>query len=188
MPLVWRPARKPRVLGAGGKQPQSTAVAIYHGDRRRRRAEHGGKKVAKGERDPIAVRSPGRPESALRWIGEEHRPLRPDLPELGRLSRREIAKLVGVAPLSRDSGTMRGRRFVQGGRAPVRAVLYMAALVATKRNAVIRQFYQRLVGAGKPKKLALVACMRRLLTILKTMVRTRAPWNSDTSQDLITTA
>jgi len=104
------------------------------------------------------------------------RTLLADLPELGRLSRREIAKLVGVAPLSRDSGTMRGRRFVQGGRATVRAVLYMAALVATKRNAVIRTFYRRLLAAGKPKKLALVACMRKLLTILNVMVRTAQPW------------
>jgi transposase len=102
-----------------------------------------------------------------------------ELPELGRLSRREIAKLVGVAPLSRDSGTMRGRRFVQGGRASVRAVLYMAALVATKRNPVIAAFYQRLLAAGKPKKLALVACMRKLLTILNTMVRTGARWSAD---------
>lgn len=101
-----------------------------------------------------------------------------DLPELGRLSRRAIAKLVGVAPLSRDSGTLRGRRFVQGGRAPVRAVLYMAALVATTRNAVIRVFYQRLLQAGKPKKLALVACMRKLLTILNTMVRTQHRWSA----------
>jgi transposase len=107
------------------------------------------------------------------------RTLLADLPELGRLSRREIAKLVGVAPLSRDSGTMRGRRFVQGGRATVRAVLYMAALVATKRNAVIRAFYLRLVAAGKPKKLALVACMRKLLTILNVMVRTAQPWTTD---------
>jgi transposase len=109
------------------------------------------------------------------------RTLLADLPELGRLSRREIAKLVGVAPFSRDSGTMRGRRFVQGGRATVRAVLYMAALVATKRNAVIRAFYQRLVAAGKPKKLALVACMRKLLTILNVMVRTAQPWSSNTA-------
>jgi transposase len=100
------------------------------------------------------------------------RTLLADLPELGRLSRRAIAKLVGVAPLSRDSGTMRGRRFVQGGRAAVRGVLYMAALVATRRNTVIREFYLSLVAAGKPKKLALVACMRKLLTILNTMVRT----------------
>ena len=109
------------------------------------------------------------------------RTLLADLPELGRLSRREIAKLVGVAPLSRDSGTMRGRRFVQGGRATVRGVLYMAALVATKRNAVIRTFYLRLVAAGKPKKLALVACMRKLLTILNVMVRTAQPWSVDAS-------
>lgn len=116
------------------------------------------------------------------------RTLLADLPELGRLSRREIAKLVGVAPLSRDSGTMRGRRFVQGGRATVRAVLYMAALVATKRNVVIRGFYQRLVAAGKPKKLALVACMRKLLTILNTMVRTHERWNPEAASGMLTTA
>ena len=105
------------------------------------------------------------------------RTLLADLPELGRLSRRAIAKLVGVAPLSRDSGTMRGRRFVQGGRAAVRGVLYMAALVATCRNTVIREFYLRLVAAGKPKQLAIVACMRKLLTILNTMVRTNTTWS-----------
>jgi transposase len=102
-----------------------------------------------------------------------------NLPELGQLSRRQIAKLVGVAPLRRDSGTLRGRRFVQGGRAPVRAVLYMGALVAIKRNIVIRAFYQRLLAAGKPKKLALVACMRKLLTILNNMIRTGQPWTAD---------
>jgi transposase len=100
-----------------------------------------------------------------------------DLPELGRLTRREIAKLVGIAPVSRDSGTPRGRRFVLGGRAHVRAALYMGALVAIRHNPTIRTFYQRLVGAGKPKKLALVACMRKLLTILNTMLRTGQPWN-----------
>lgn len=104
------------------------------------------------------------------------RTLLADLPELGRLSRREIAKLVGVAPLSRDSGTFRGRRFVQGGRATVRGVLYMGALVAARRNPIIRTFYLRLVAAGKPKKLALVACMRKLLTILNVMVRTKTRW------------
>jgi transposase len=111
-----------------------------------------------------------------------------ELPELGRLSRREIAKLVGIAPLSRDSGTLRGRRFVQGGRASVRAVLYMAALVATKRNPVIAAFYQRLVAAGKPKKLALVACMRKLLTILNAMARTGERWSSQNAGALLTTA
>ena len=104
-----------------------------------------------------------------------------ELPELGRLSRRQIAKLVGIAPLSRDSGTLRGRRFVQGGRAGVRAVLYMAALAATKRNAVIRAFYTRLLAAGKPKPLALVACMRKLLTILNAMARTHERWRAHTA-------
>jgi transposase len=111
-----------------------------------------------------------------------------DLPELGRLSRREMAKLAGIAPLSRDSGTLRGRRFVQGGRAPVRAVLYMAALVATRRNPVIKAFYQRLVAAGKPKKLALVACMRKLLTVLNVMVRTATRWNPDFAAEHAATA
>lgn len=111
-----------------------------------------------------------------------------DLPELGRLSRREIAKLAGIAPLSRDSGTLRGRRFVQGGRAPVRAVLYMAALVATRRNPVIKAFYQRLVAAGKPKKLALVACMRKLLTVLNVMVRTATRWNPEFAAEHAATA
>jgi transposase len=116
------------------------------------------------------------------------RTLLADLPELGRLSRREIAKLAGVAPLSRDSGTLRGRRFIQGGRAPVRAVLYMAALVATRRNPGIRAFYQRLVAAGKPKKLALVACMRKLLTILNVMVRTASHWSPRIAADIALTA
>lgn len=104
------------------------------------------------------------------------RTLLAELPELGQLDRRAIAKLVGVAPLNRDSGTWRGRRSIHGGRARVRAAVYMAALVATRRNAVIQAFYTRLVAAGKPKKLALVACMRKLLTILNTMLRTRQAW------------
>ena len=111
-----------------------------------------------------------------------------ELPELGRLTRREIAKLAGVAPLSRDSGTLRGRRFVQGGRAPVRAVLYMGALVATKRNPVIAAFYRRLLASGKPKKLALVACMRKLLTILNTMARTHQRWSADHATAALNTA
>ncbi len=109
-----------------------------------------------------------------------------ELPELGQLSRREIAKLVGVAPLSRESGTLRGRRFVQGGRAQVRAVLYMGALVASQHNPRIRVFYRRLVAQGKPKKVALVACMRKLLTMLNAMARTGEPWSaSHTATDLI---
>jgi transposase len=107
-----------------------------------------------------------------------------ELPELGQLSRRAIAKLVGIAPLSRDSGSFRGQRFIHGGRAPVRTALYMAALVGVRRNPTLRAFYQRLVAAGKPKKVALVACMRKLLTILNTMIRTRTPWNPSPTANL----
>jgi transposase len=99
-----------------------------------------------------------------------------DLPELGALTRQQIAKLVGVASLNRDSGTLRGRRSVHGGRASVRAVLYMAALSAARHNAVIRAFYGRLLAAGKPRKVALVACMRKLLTILNAMAKAHARW------------
>lgn len=104
-----------------------------------------------------------------------------ELPELGMLTRKEIAALVGVAPLARDSGTIRGKRMVWGGRAPVRAVLYMGALVASKHNPTIRVFYRRLLAAGKPKKVALTACMRKLLTILNAMVRTNTPWRTPSS-------
>lgn len=100
------------------------------------------------------------------------------LPELGRLGRRQIAKLVGVAPLADDSGSRSGKRRTWGGRADVRAVVYMAALVAVRHNPVIRDFYARLVAAGKPKKVALVASMRKLLTILNAMLRDQAMWNA----------
>ncbi len=99
-----------------------------------------------------------------------------ELPELGSLSRRKIAALVGVAPLNRDGGTMRGRRTVWGGRARLRATLYMAALVASRCNPVIAVFYQRLVDAGEAKKVALTACIRKLLTIVNSMMRTMTPW------------
>ncbi len=98
------------------------------------------------------------------------------LPELGTLDRRQIAALVGVAPFNRDSGTLRGKRTVWGGRARVRSALYMGALVASRFNPVIRDFYQRLLAAGKPKKLALTACMRKLLVILNSMLKHGSPW------------
>ena len=98
------------------------------------------------------------------------------LPELGTLDRRQIAALVGVAPFNRDSGTLRGKRAVWGGRSRVRGVLYMGALTATRWNPVIRDFYQKLLAAGKPKKLALVACMRKLLVILNAMLKHGASW------------
>ena len=100
------------------------------------------------------------------------------LPELGTLNRRQIAALVGVAPFNRDSGTLRGKRTVWGGRARVRTVLYMGALVASRFNPVIRDFYQRLLSAGKPKKLALTACMRKLLIILNSMLKYGSSWNN----------
>jgi transposase len=99
-----------------------------------------------------------------------------DLPELGRLSRREIATLVGLAPLARDSGMMKGKRMVFGGRAPVRSALYMAAVVGARHNPVIRTFYLRLRERGKPPKVALIACAHKLLTILNSMARTGEPW------------
>lgn len=100
------------------------------------------------------------------------------LPELGSISRQKVAALVGVAPLNNDSGLMRGRRRIWGGRAPVRTVLYMATLVASRCNPVIRAHYLRLQAAGKPKKLALVACMRKLLVILNAMLRTGRAWKT----------
>jgi transposase len=100
-----------------------------------------------------------------------------ELPELGRLSNKQIAALVGVAPLARDSGLFRGKRMVWGGRKSVRSALYMSILSATKWNPVIRVFYQRLRAQGKPPKVAMVACMRKLLTILNAMVRNDQAWD-----------
>jgi transposase len=105
-----------------------------------------------------------------------------NLPELGALTRHQIAALVGVAPLNRDSGTLRGRRSVWGGRGHVRTALYMGTLVATRFNPVIKAFYQRLCAAGKAKKVALTACMRKLLTILNAMVKHRTPWHPELVQ------
>jgi transposase len=104
------------------------------------------------------------------------------LPELGTLTGKQIAALVGVAPLNRDSGTLRGKRTVWGGRAQVRAVLYMGALVAARFNPVIRVFYQRLCATGKAKKVVLTACMRKLLTMLNAMLKNRTPWRTPIAQ------
>jgi len=110
------------------------------------------------------------------------RTLLAELPELGTLTRKQIAALVGVAPLNRDSGTFRGKRTIWGGRATVRAALYMGALVAARHNAVLKAFYQRLRGAGKAPKVALTACMRKLLTILNAMLKHRTPWRTISDQ------
>lgn len=102
-----------------------------------------------------------------------------ELPELGTLSRQQVAALVGVAPLNHDSGTFRGKRRIWGGRATVRTALYMGALVATRCNPVLKAFYHRLLAAGKAKKVALVACMRKLLTMLNAMLKHRTPWRGE---------
>ena len=104
-----------------------------------------------------------------------------ELPELGQLNRREIAALVGICPFNNDSGTHRGKRRIWGGRASVRAVLYMATLSATKHNPVIKAFYQKLLEAGKMKKVALVACMRKLLTTMNAMLHTNTAWGANTT-------
>jgi transposase len=101
-----------------------------------------------------------------------------DLPELGTLNRQKISKLVGVAPLNRDSGQQRGTRHIYGGRAPLRSVLYMAALTASRHNPVIKEFYERLCANHKPFKVAITACMRKLLTIINVMVRDNTCWES----------
>lgn len=100
-----------------------------------------------------------------------------DLPELGDINNREVSKLVGVAPINRDSGMLRGKRRIQGGRANVRTVLYMATLSATQCNPVIKAFYRKLVAQGKHKKVALTACMRKFIIILNTMVKNKEAWN-----------
>jgi transposase len=121
------------------------------------------------ERDALLQSVPGiGPVVSLTLLAE--------LPELGSLTRQQLAALVGVAPLNRDSGALRGRRTVWGGRARVRTALYMATLVATRYNPVIRAFYERLLAAGKAKKVALTACMRKLLTMLNAMLRDQTSW------------
>ena len=99
-----------------------------------------------------------------------------DLPELGELNNKEISKLVGVAPMNRDSGRMRGKRRIQGGRANIRTVLYMATLSATQCNPIIKAFYKKLVAQGKHKKVALTACMRKFIIILNTMIKNKTEW------------
>lgn len=105
-----------------------------------------------------------------------------ELPELGTLPSKQLAALVGIAPLNRDSGTLRGKRTIWGGRAVVRTALYMAALAATKWNPVIKAFYHQLLARGKAQKAALVACMHKLLIILNAMVKQRTPWRANAQQ------
>lgn len=129
------------------------------------------KSVAWREREDLLRSVPGiGPTTAKMLLAE--------LPELGSLNRRQIARLVGVAPLNRDSGTLRGRRSIWGGRKHLRSALYMAALVAARFNPIIKAFYARLRSAGKTPKVALTACIRKLLTILNAMVKTNTAWKA----------
>lgn len=100
------------------------------------------------------------------------------VPEMGKVSKKQIAALIGVAPINRDSGTMRGQRTTWGGRSHVRAILYMAALAAIRSNPPIRAFYKRLIASGKKKMVALVACMRKLLVMLNAILKHRTPWRA----------
>jgi transposase len=121
------------------------------------------------EREALRLRVPGvGPVVSLTLLAH--------LPELGRGSAKHVATLVGLAPLNRDSGTWRGTRAIWGGRRQVRAALYMAAVVGVRHNPVLRAFYEQLLARGKPKKVALTACMHKLLTILHAVLRTRTPW------------
>lgn len=104
------------------------------------------------------------------------RTLLAEMPELGTIDRKKVAALVGVAPFNRDSGRLQGKRHIYGGRSEVRSVLYMATISATRFNPVIKTFYERLLKAGKEKKVAIVACMRKLLTIINAMLRHNKPW------------
>ncbi len=121
------------------------------------------------ENDELLQSVPGIGDTVARTLIAE-------LPELGRLDRKKIAALVGVAPMNRDSGSMRGKRMIRGGRASVRSALYMAALSAARCNPPVAAFYRRLRAAGKPPKLALTACIHKLLTILNAILRDRRPW------------
>lgn len=123
------------------------------------------------EKDDVLQSVPG-------IAGKTSRTLLGLLPELGTVNEREIAKLSGLAPLNRDSGTMRGKRRIGGGRPRVRAVLYMATLAATRFNPVVKGWYRKLLTSGKPKKVAIVACMRKLLVVLNAMLKTNQRWQA----------
>ena len=177
--------RRRQLLTMLGSERQRLQLAAAHGAPEHRDDDPG---------HPRAARRPGSPDDrpcpgALRRLDallQSTRGIGPiasatliaQLPELGRLNRREIAALVGVAPMANDSGTSRGRRRVQGGRFEIRRVLYMATLTAARRNPVIKAFYQRLIATGKLPKVALVACMRKLLTALNAMVKNNKPWDN----------
>ena len=179
--LLTRPAT-PRDAGgreepAGGCAPAApprdpAAHSLVGASAGRRHGRAGG-----ADRSQPRVARPGRSAAERPGIGPiVSAVLLGELPELGSLSHKQIATLVGVAPLARDSGTLRGKRLIWGGRAPVRTALYLAALCGRRWNPQLKVFYDRLIAAGKPKKVALIACARKLLTVVNAMVRDHERW------------
>jgi transposase len=172
--IVMRTAEQHRLAGTSGRLQTDSAAHITWLNERLATLDDDLETVLRGsplwrENDDLLQRAPG--------IGPVcARTLLVALPELGTLTRQQIAALVGVAPLNCDSGTLRGRRIIWGGRAHVRTVLSMGTLVATRYNPRIKAFYARLLAAGKVKKVALTACMHKFLTILNAMLKHRTPW------------
>jgi transposase len=194
-----RPIAKPEALALGelvARRRQVIAMIVAEGNRRRMASQH---RVIRAIERHIALLQAelseldGDIDGAIRnspaWQADADllasvpgigpatlRTLIAELPELGKLDRRKIAALVGIAPINRDSGTLRGRRTIAGGRAAVRTALYMPTIVASRTNPVIAAYYQKLRAAGKSAKQALIACMRKLLVILNAILRDHKPW------------
>jgi transposase len=174
--VAMRTAEQNRLTGTSGRLQTDIAAHITWLNERLAMLDDDLETVLRGsplwrENDDLLQSTPGIGPVCARTLLLE-------LPELGTLTRQQIATLVGVAPLNCDSGTLRGRRTIWGGRARVRAVLYMGTLVATRYNPRIKAFYERLLAAGKVKKVALTACMRKLLTILNAMLKHRTSWQA----------
>ena len=172
--IVMRTAEQNRLAGTSGRLQTDIAAHITWLNERLATLDDDLETVLRGsplwrENDALLQSAPGIGPVCARTLLLE-------LPELGTLTRQQIAALVGVAPLNCDSGTLRGRRIIWGGRAHVRTVLYMGTLVATRYNPRIKAFYERLLAAGKVKKVALTACMHKFLTILNAMLKHRTPW------------
>jgi transposase len=172
--IVMRTAEQHRLAGTSGRLQTDIAAPITWLNERLATLDDDSETLLRAsplwrENDDRLQRVPGSGPVCARTLVRE-------LPELGRLTRQQIAALVGVAPLNGDRGTLRGRRTIWGGRAHVRTVFYMGTLVATRDNPQIKAFYARLLAAGNVKKVALTACMHTLLTILNAMLKHRTPW------------
>ena len=178
--IVMRTAEQNRLAGTSGRLQTDIAAHITWLNERLATLDDALETVLRGS--PLWRENDDLLQSALGIGPVCARTLLLELPELGTLTRQQIAALVGVAPLNCDSGTLRGRRIIWGGRAHVRTVLYMGTLVATRYNPRIKAFYERLLAAGKVKKVALTACMHKFLTILNAMLKHRTPWQAQEVQ------